>query len=157
MRVVAGALIGLGLIMFTAAKPAAAQDAQDRLWSGAVSGDTAMISKAVTDGAKVDSLDTRVSANGRRALNYAAINNHVNAIKLLLSLKASIDLPNVSGFTPLHHAAESGSLEAANALIAAGANTTLTNRGGFKAADIARAKGFENVALIIEAAPKKAQ
>ena len=40
---------------------------------------------------------------------------------------AAIDLANRSGFTPLHHAAETGSMEAAAVLITYGANLTRQN------------------------------
>lgn len=133
-------LIRTVLVLAALAVPSAlaAQDAQSRLWNGAINGDTAAIRAAVRDGAVVDSLDTRTNANGRRALNWAALGNHVDAIQLLLELGAPIDATNVTGFTALHHAAEEGSLEAARVLLAAGANRTLTNRGGLTPLGVAQ-------------------
>lgn len=43
-------------------------------------GDTLAIRQAVADGAVVDSLDTRTTRNGRRALNWAARYGRVDAI-----------------------------------------------------------------------------
>ena len=100
---------------------ASAQSPQERLWNAAVNGDTATIRSAVAAGARMDSLDHRVSVSGRYALNWAAWFNHPPAIDLLLKLGAEIDAANTTGFTPLHHAAENGSLEAARALLQAGA------------------------------------
>ncbi|HUP89124.1 MAG TPA: ankyrin repeat domain-containing protein [Longimicrobiales bacterium] len=155
MRLVSSVVFGLSLTLFAAVRPASAQDAQARFWDASISGDTAVLHKAVLDGAVVDSLDQRRSPNGRRALNWAAFNNRVDAIKLLLSLKAPIDGVNVTGFTALHHAAESGSLEAAKALLDAGANTMLAAANGMTAAEVARARGNDQIAALIEAAPKK--
>jgi ankyrin repeat protein len=45
----------------------------------------------------------------------------------LLDAGANINSANRTGFTPLHHAAEAGSKEAATLLITNGANLTLRN------------------------------
>ena len=70
--------------LFAAPSSLRAQDAQSRLWDGAASGDTVAISEALAAGAQIDSLDTRRSANGRRALNWAALANKPDAIRFLL-------------------------------------------------------------------------
>src|SRR5512145_2304367 len=112
----------LGLLALAGVRPAAAQDAQGRLWEASIAGDTAAIRKAVADGAKVDSLDVRRSRNGRRPLNWAALQNHPAAVELLLALGAPLEGENLTGFTALNHAAEAGALEATRALLAAGAD-----------------------------------
>jgi uncharacterized protein len=142
-------------ILFAFAAPAAAQDAQARLWDAAVAGDTAAIRKAVNDGARVDSLDLRANPNGRYALNWAVWNNRVPAVKLLIELKAPLEKENLTGFTALHHAAESGSLEAARVLVEAGADPDHTNGSGMKPSEVARDRGNDSVAALIEAAPRK--
>ena len=48
-------------------------------------------------------------------------------ITALLDAGANINSANRSGFTPLHHAGEAGSKEAATLLTAKGANLTLRN------------------------------
>jgi ankyrin repeat protein len=48
-------------------------------------------------------------------------------IRALLDAGANINSANRTGFTPLHHAAEAGSKEAAKVLITNGANLTLRN------------------------------
>jgi CubicO group peptidase (beta-lactamase class C family) len=124
--------------------------AQERLWDAARSGDTAGIERALADGADVEALDTRTSRNGRRALNWAAVNDHAEAIRTLLAHGAAIDAANKTGFTALHHAAESGSAQCVAVLLAAGANRSLANKDGERAADVARRKGHRDVAAAIE-------
>src|SRR5690349_6438287 len=82
------------------AQRAEAQDAQSQLWDAARAGDTVAMSAALAAGAKVDSLDTRRSPNGRRALNWAAIGNQPGAIRFLVAHGATIDAANLTGFTP---------------------------------------------------------
>jgi CubicO group peptidase (beta-lactamase class C family) len=125
-------------------------DAQERLWDSAGDGDTKAIERALAAGADIEALDERKSRNGRRALNWAAINDHAEAIRLLLARGAAIDATNKTGFTALHHAAESGAAHAAEALLAAGANRNLKTKDGELAADIARRKGHGELALRIE-------
>ena len=129
--------------------------AQARLWDAAIAGDTAAITRALADGAKIDSLDVRSSRNGRRALNWAALNNQVPAIKLLLGRGAGIQLANLTGFTPLHHAAEVGATDAAMALLAAGADPTWPNDAGQTPAEVARGHGHGALADSLAAAASR--
>lgn len=124
--------------MLARVERAATPGAQGRLWIAAVAGDTVGITTAVRAGASIDSLDIR---GNRRALNYAALGNHVAAVNLLVRLGATVNLGNRTGFTPLHHAAEAGSVEALSALLKAGADATLRTTQGFLAIDIARRQG----------------
>jgi ankyrin repeat protein len=48
-------------------------------------------------------------------------------IRALLDAGANINAANRTGYTPLHHAAEAGSKEAATLLITSGANLSLRN------------------------------
>ena len=150
-------LVVLAATLLAAPSSLQAQDAQTRLWDAAISGDTVMIGQALAAGAQIDSLDTRQNANGRRALNWAALGNRVDAIRFLLRRGASIDMTNRTGFTPLHHAAEAGSLEAAEVLLAAGADAARLNVAGMSAADIARAREHPDIAAKIDAARRPAQ
>ena len=152
MRTLATGLFVLALMLTPAAL--AAQDPQVQLWDGAVTGDTALIRTALGQGAKVDSLDTRRARNGRRALNWAALNNRVPAIQLLLASGASIDSTNLTGFTPLHHAAEMNSRQAAEALLAAGANPRLRTRAGDLPSEVARDRGYAELADLLAAAER---
>ena len=128
---------------------------QERLWDASSSGDTEKIAAALDAGADINALDTRRSGSGRRPLNWAASKNHPEAVRLLLQRGAAVDAVNRTGFTALHHAAESGATEVAKDLLAAGANRELKNESGEHAADVARRKGHEALAKLIEdGAPK---
>lgn len=137
--------------------PLVAQDAQSRLWDAAIAGDTLAIRQAVADGARIDSLDTRRNPNGRRALNWAAWYDRVSTIQLLLALGAPLEAENNTGFSPLHHAAEAGSMDAARALLAAGADPMHANKAGRLPAQTARAKGHEDVAALLDEAVEGAE
>jgi uncharacterized protein len=138
--------------LLAAAAPARAQDVQSALWDASISGDTTALVKALDEGAKVDSLDTRRSVNGRRPLNWAALNNHAAAVRILLDRGAPIEATNLTGFTALHHAAEAGSLEAAEVLIARGANPGTTNRQGMTPIETAREQGHPTLVAALEKA-----
>lgn len=133
-----------------------AQDAQSQLWDAARAGDTVAMSTALAGGAKVDSLDTRRSPNGRRALNWAAIGNKPDAIRFLVAHGATIDATNLTGFTALHHAAETGGVDAARALLELGAKKTLLNSNGEVAQEVATRTSHLDVANVIATTGKKA-
>jgi ankyrin repeat protein len=163
MRTLAGARDLAALLVLVAAAPptlatpAQAQQsglasAQERLWDAAQAGDTAALAGALADGAVIDSLDTRRSANGRRALNWAAWYDRVDAIRLLVSRGATVNLANLTGFTPLHHAAERGSAAAARVLLEAGADPVWPTNAGETPAQVAVRTDHPEVAAIIEEA-----
>ena len=79
---------------------------QARLWDAAIAGGASAMAGALREGAAIDSLDTRRNPNGRRALNWAAWYNQVPASRLLLARGAPLEARNRTGFTALHHAAE---------------------------------------------------
>jgi ankyrin repeat protein len=141
-------------LALTLASPCVAQTPQTRLWDGAISGDSAALAAALKDGARIDSLDFRSSQNGRRALNWAAINNRPDAIRFLLAHGANIEATNRTGFTALHHAAEFGSLDAARVLLAAGADPKHTNAEGVTPAARALQEGFTELANMLLAAER---
>lgn len=131
------------------------RDPQAALWDAAIAGDTAAMAAALRRGADVDSLDTRTNPNGRRALNWAAWYNRVPAIRFLLAHGAHREARNITGFTALHHAAEAGSLEAAEALLAAGADPDAANNEGRRPAETALAKGHGVVAVLLESRSRR--
>ncbi|HJS47156.1 MAG TPA: ankyrin repeat domain-containing protein [Gemmatimonadales bacterium] len=128
---------------------AAAQSPQERLWEASIAGDTAALRQAAAEGADVNSLDTRRSRNGRRALNWAALNDRVPALEVLLQLGADLEGENLTGFTALHHAAEAGSLAAAEFLLAAGADPVHINTAGRTPRQTADAQGFGAVSALL--------
>ncbi len=126
--------------------------AQAELWAAAEAGDTLRALGALDAGADVDALDTRSNANGRRALNYAAIADRATMIGVLVRRGAGVNLANRSGFTPLLHAAEAGSASAAAELLRRGADPALTLPSGTSAVQLARRLGHLAVADAIEIA-----
>ena len=144
-------LIVLALALTT---PGIAQTPQTRLWDAAIAGDTVALAAALKDGAQIEGLDRRTSQNGRRALNWAAINNRPDAIRFLLTHGAQIEATNFTGFTALHHAAEYGSLDATRVLLAAGADPKHTNLEGVTPLARARQEGHVDLAALLEAAER---
>jgi ankyrin repeat protein len=131
---------------------APAPGAQEQLWDAAKAGDTVAVAAALARGAAIDSLDLRRSPNGRRALNWAAWYDRPAAVEFLVRRGATVNAENLTGFTPLHHAAENGSYDAASALLRLGADPIAVNGVGERPADVARTRGHERIALLIEAA-----
>ena len=135
--------------------PVRAQSAQELLWDAAMQGDTVALGTALERGAAVDSLDTRTNPNGRRALNWAAWFNQPAAIRFLVAHGAHVNLANWTGFTPLHHAAEHGSLDAARVLVSLGADRTMLNEQGQRPVDVARERGHPDVAALLDSLPSR--
>jgi ankyrin repeat protein len=150
-------LMVIGFALLVGSSPAAAQTAgaQEQLWDAAIQGDTAALAASLQRGAAIDSLDTRRNPNGRRALNWAAWYDRPDAIRYLVAHGAHINLPNWTGFTPLHHAAENGSLEAARVLLALGADRTLQNELGQRPLDVARDRGHPDIAALLDSRPPR--
>jgi hypothetical protein len=137
--------------MLTRVETAVRPTSQSKLWLAAVAGDTVAIAEALRGGAVVDSLDPQ---GNRRALNYAAIGNHVVALRFLLARGASINLTNRTGFTPLHHAAEAGAFDALSALLAAGADASVPSTRGVLPIETARRRGDQAAVKALESAKK---
>lgn len=91
----------------------------------------------------------------RRALNYAAIGNHVAGVKLLMRRGATVNLANRTGFTPLHHAAEAGAVDALAVLLASGADASIASAQGALPIDTARRRGDQAAVRLLESATKK--
>jgi ankyrin repeat protein len=138
--------------MLARAERAALPNAQLNLWIAAISGDTVAIAAALDAGAKIDSMDMQ---GNRRALNYAAIGNHVGAVRLLIKRGAAVNLANRTGFTPLHHAVEAGAVDALAALLAGGADATIASTQGALPIDTARRRGDAATVRLLESATKK--
>jgi ankyrin repeat protein len=76
-------------------------------------------------------------------------------IEALLEAGAEVDGANRSGFTPLHHAAETGSTEAAALLITYGASLTRQNHRRQTPLETAEShRHVETAAVIRQAMPR---
>lgn len=84
------------------------------------------------------------------ALMIAVLQNDLATVKALLqSPKINLDERNISHGTPLIRAAYDGNLAMVQALVDAGANKEACIPGGYTAADIARSKGHDAIALLL--------
>jgi ankyrin repeat protein len=104
--------------------------------------DLDQVRRLVAQGADIHGLDVRpqtAGSNGRRPLNFAALQNDTKMIELLLELGADINRQNLTGFTPLHHAVEAQALEAIALLLKRGADTSVENKRGLTPGDFALA------------------
>ena len=137
-----------GLGRLEIAEQPASQATKD-LWAAAIKGDVAGIDAALKAGADIEGIDFSENSNGRRALNYAALNNHPAAIEALLAAGANLESQNRTRFTPLHHAAEAGSIDAINTLLKHGANKKAKMYRGGIPQQIAEYKGHRDAALLL--------
>jgi len=94
-----------------------------------------------------------VRATGRSqmtALHEASANGQAAIASYLLSLGAETDAETIDGVTPLMSAAAWGNIEVAKILLEKGADWTTVDRTGATATDIAREKGEDAAADMIE-------
>jgi ankyrin repeat protein len=141
-----GADSGLGVLEI--AEQSASQATKD-LWAASQSGDVSAVKAALVAGADIEGIDFSDNKNGRRALNYAALNNHPAVIEALLVAGANIESLNRTRFTPLHHAAEGGSIDAIKMLLKHGANKRAKMYRGGIPQQIAEYKGHRDAALLL--------
>ncbi|KAF6139590.1 hypothetical protein GIB67_033594 [Kingdonia uniflora] len=64
------------------------------------------------------------------AIHFAAQKGHLEVVRTLLSLGASIKASNRKGFTPLHFAAQGSHAELVKYLVRKGANLTAKTKAG---------------------------
>ncbi|KAA8646822.1 Ankyrin-2 [Aspergillus tanneri] len=84
-------------------------------------------------------------------LYSAAMNGHVEVLRLLLDKPADLNIPNNSGMTLLNSAAESGHLEVVRLLLDRGADITVTNSSGWTPLNSAADSGhLEVVRLLLD-------
>lgn len=79
-------------------------------------------------------------------LHSAATGNYTDIARLLVENGAQVNVVQQAGATPLHSAAQHGNLELLILLLEYGAEVNIRMEGGKLAADLAREKGFEEIA-----------
>jgi ankyrin repeat protein len=126
-----------------------ASQATKDLWRAAETGDVAGVKAALTAGADIEGIDFSENKNGRRALNYAALNNQSAVIDVLLAAGANLESQNRTRFTPLHHAAEAGAIDAIKTLLKHGADKRAKMYRGGIPQQIAEFKGHRDAALLL--------
>jgi uncharacterized protein len=93
-----------------------------------------------------------LSRSGWAPLHYAATGPSVPVLQWLVKQGAAIDAPSPNGSTPLMMAARYGPEEAADWLLAQGADPRLRNERDMNAADFARSVGRTKLAERLQAA-----
>ncbi len=87
-----------------------------------------------------------------QAVHAAAANGNLNILRHLLERGANANAQQQNRLTPLHTAADSNHAAMAQLLLKYGADPTLANDSGQTPADIAKAKGYEQLWLVIKPA-----
>lgn len=79
-------------------------------------------------------------------LHSAAAGNYTNIARMLIENKAWINVKQEAGATALHSAAQNGNIDLLILLLEHGADVNIRMEGGKLPADLAREKGFEEIA-----------
>jgi ankyrin repeat protein len=92
--------------------------------------------------------------NGNTPLHIAAQNGHTNIVKLLLEVKASVNLKNSAGNTPLHMSVEYDYYETSKLLVDAGADLNIENGKNVRACNgIDGAKHYRLMPILVATHP----
>lgn len=110
------------------------------LMMAAMRGQMAWVQRLLDRGAQIH-------REGWTPLHYAAAGPSVPVVALLLDRGAAIDARSPNGTTPLMMAARYGAIDAADLLLARGADPALRNERELQAVDFATAAGREALAL----------
>lgn len=116
------------------------------LMVAAAEGNVGAVDALVRKGASVGATGDRSMS----ALHEASANGHTSVVGHLLNLGADVNAFTIDGVTPLMCAAAWGHLDAAKLLLENGANAGSVDRSGATAVDIAREKGEDFVADLID-------
>ena len=87
---------------------------------------------------------------GASPVMYALSINRIDAAKILMTYGASPDQLDKAGWTPLHRSALAGKMSHVRVLLQWGANPMLKNPSGETAAEIAKSKKYDFLALTIQ-------
>lgn len=123
----------------------------------AVANDLRMLKLALDGGASARNVTSPYDGT---ALIAAAHLGHADAVRMLIAAGAPLDHVNNLGWTALHEAIMLGDggprhTETLRALVEAGANVDLPDRDGATPLALARARGYGNMAAILEQAGAK--
>jgi ankyrin repeat protein len=92
------------------------------------------------------------SNNGFRVypIHSAAAGNYTNIAKMLIENNAQVNVKQQAGVTALHSAAQNGNIDLLILLLEHGADINIRMEGGKLPADLAREKGFAEIAEVLE-------
>ena len=120
------------------------------VWFAACQGDTDLVAAYIDAGVLVDALDRRY---GRTPLQYAAGNNNVDIMRLLLQAGATLNSEgsrDKHSNTPLHFAALYGKTEAAHHLLNFGADCMGVNGHGLTPLQVALDNNNAEIAVLLQ-------
>jgi len=144
---------GAGHVKIVAAllRAGAAVDAPDKLgmtplFQACLHGRLDALEQLLAAGANV----RRKSAHGDTPLMAAAAAGQLEIVRRTAAAKSELDAQNTDGDTALIFASRAGHESAVTALLQAGASTKLRNKENIAAEEIARARGFEHIAQMID-------
>jgi uncharacterized protein len=91
------------------------------------------------------------SNNGFRVypLHSAAAGNYTQIARMLIENNAQVNVKQQAGATALHSAAQNGNIDLLILLLEHGADVSVRMEGGKLPADLAREKGFEEIAEVL--------
>jgi ankyrin repeat protein len=82
-------------------------------------------------------------------IHSAAAGNYTDIVRMLIDNGAKVNVKQQAGATPLHSAAQNGNLEMLILLLEHGAEVNTRMEGGKLPTDLARDKGFDDIAEIL--------
>jgi len=141
--------IGDEIGLDSAAINARSQDGFTALHFACYFGQPAAARVLIENGAAVDA----VAANPTQVmpLHSAASARNLEAVRLLLEHGAPVNARQQSGWVPIHAAAQNGDRPMVELLLKHGANPALANADGKTPAAVARVKGHDEIAALLEA------
>jgi len=95
-----------------------------------------------------------VNRDGESPLYWAALSGSIEIVKLLVDHGAQISRVDIKGNSPLHAAAADGHIEVIGFLLERKANRNLRNKAGERPADIAKARGEDAAAAVLNRPPE---
>jgi ankyrin repeat protein len=117
----------------------------------AESGHVAMVRVLLEGGANLESTDAFRSS----ALHHAVLEGHLDVCRLLLDWGANVDPMDEWNETPLHDAVKLGHYRVAKLLVERGADVRLKNDDGLTASDVARIKGYKEMAQWLDSESRR--
>lgn len=87
--------------------------------------------------------------SGIRPIHLAVAANHIDIVRMLIEHDVQINVQHNTGITPLHYAAKHGDPDMLIELLENGGDLTLAMQDGSLPADLAREKGYEEIATIL--------